>query len=279
MEKIDKAFVKVVHKSAHEAIDFFFDDPEKIKGMLKLEKPLCPASYALYFILTEKEDFSTMSAQYGLKATGFCRKAIKLFPRMFDMRAPLLVPRLKEIMASARARIDVQGKIIARPNPNSSNKDYVSHDRNSLIRELEDKYRDLSDEQLVAKIRKKYSESSRGKTLQAEIDACDDELLSSPYHNKFKEMNFELAKLIDDEKFEIIKARENRFALDELKTMLDFTVWTYKGFVLSPSVVSDKGSNPKLFSSSQEAVRYEFEEKRKYVEHNRHDLCDDREGC
>ncbi len=277
-----REYVKTVHLSAHEVIDYFFDDPALVKGMLKLEEPVCPASLALYEVLAQKDGLINRNAEFTLKSANFCRKAIVLLPRMFDMRAPLIVPRLKEIMACARADIDKLGNPLARVDEKSSNKRYGEIERIKLIKMREEEYRryeGLEKYEIAERIERKYASNDKVRELRTIVNNADDEALSSPYQNKYKDALYELSGYDIEKLEEIAKTYKNIDAVKEMKKVLDFNAWIYKGVILAPSVVNMNGDNPKLFKANQEVVRDEFALRRDYIELYRQDLYENFNEC
>ncbi len=261
-----KDFVQIVHNSMHEVIDYFFDDPEMAKKLIKLEKPLCPASFAIYFTLVKKENFTTIAKERTLKFSNFCRKATILLPRMFDMRASLVVPQLKKIMACTRARIDMLGKLLGSPKPNSSSNDYASTERNKLIKVRGEDYRIYSLDALKRRIENKHTRSSYYRELEEKLNLAEDNYIDAYYYNEAKALTFKITKIEDDERVEIARLEENYVAIEEMKAVLDYYAYLYNDVALSPSVVNGKGTNEELFKANQEGVRKEFQLERDYLE-------------
>jgi len=276
--EINKNFVKTIHRSMHEVIDYFFDDPEKIKGILKLDSCLCPASYAMYMTLVEKENFSYLQ-NFNLQSSQFCRKALVLMPRMFDMRAPLIVPRLKEIMLYARDNIDTMGHNLVKNNVIESKPDYQKHERVKLLNEMRNFYLGLSQEELVKRVKRRYTESNYAKELREKLSTFSDEEFDKPYQTEAKKISIEVSRIAEKESREVETTKANAIAFTEMIEVLDFYAFAYKGVVLSPSVVNMKGDNPKIFKWDEESIRREFQEKRDYVALYRQDLYADDQSC
>ncbi len=271
--EICKKFVKTVHKSMHEVIDYFFDDPEKIKGILKLDSCLCPASYAMYLTLVEKEGFGNLLQDFNLTSCQFCKKAIFLLPRMFDMRTPIVVPRLKEIMQQARNGIDAMGHSFIQSRSVESKPDYQKHKRVSLLNEMRNYYWGVSQEELIERVKRRYTKNNYARYLCEKLSTFDDKDFDQPYQTEAKEISMKVSKIAQDEAQEIEGTKANAIAFNEMLEVLDFYAFTYKGVVLSPSIVNMKGDNPKIYRADQEAIRREFQEKRDYIELYRQDLC------
>lgn len=277
--EICKKFVETVHKSMHEVINYFFDDPEKAKGILKLDSCLCPASYAMYLTLVEKEGFGNLIQDFNLKSCQFCKKAVFLLPRMFDMRAPIVVPRLKEIMQEARNGIDSMGHNFIQNSSAQSKPDYERYKRVNLLNDMRNYYWGVSQEELIERVKRRYTKNNYAKELCDKLSTFDDRDFDQPYQTEAKEISMKVAKIAQDEAREIEKTKANAIAFNEMQEVLDFCAFTYKGVVLAPSIVNMKGENPKIYRTDQEAVRREFQEKRDYIEFYRRDLYQGDESC
>ncbi len=249
--------VGIVYDSTLEVLDYYFKNPEEAKKLIKFEEKVCPASCALYILL---KDSTNNEFFLELEKSNFCKKAKTILPVILDISMQEVVYRLDPLMLNARNAIDKLGKTSYRQkNIVSTSREYVKFPREEAIKMLEEENGDLTEQDVIEKIRLSHTNSNYAKNLHEIIERASDAELDSPYMTKAKEAVYDYGKIEDEEREAIAKMIRNRIALAELKNIGDYHAYQYKGVFMTPSIVSIDRTNPELFTSDDIIIRKNFE--------------------